>query len=86
MNRYDILKTIGQVILPAIITCVITILKEFKVPNIDSIHIILTALLTCYNSCIVVWNSNYYKKQAEDQAEIVNALKDYQENHSEVKG
>ena len=66
MNRYDLLKTIGQVILPALITCAVTIMKELNVPNLDSIHIILTALLTCYNSCIVVWNSNYYKKLAEN--------------------
>ena len=69
MNRYDLLKTIGQVILPALITCAVTIMKELNVPNLDSIHIILTALLTCYNSCIVVWNSNYYKKLAESNEE-----------------
>jgi len=73
MNTYDILKVIGQVILPALITCAITVMKELGVPNIDSIHIILTALLTCYNSCIVVWNSNYYKqlaKQNNDNNEV----------------
>lgn len=66
MNTYDILKAIGQIILPALITCAVTIMKELNVPNLDSIHIIMTAMLTCYNSIIVVWNSNYYKKLAHD--------------------
>lgn len=66
MNTYDILKAIGQIILPALITCAVTIMKELNVPNLDSIHIIMTAMLTCYNSIIVVWNSNYYKKLAQD--------------------
>ncbi len=69
MNRYDVLKTIGQVILPALITCAVTVMKELQIPNIDSIHIILTALLTCYNSCIVVWNSNYYKNLANQNGD-----------------
>lgn len=69
MNTYDHLKLIGQVILPALITCAVTIMKELNVPNLDSIHIILTALLTCYNSIIVCWNSNYYKKLAQSNDE-----------------
>lgn len=69
MNTYDILKVIGQVVLPAVITCAVTIMKELNVPNIDSIHIIMTALLTCYNSVIVVWNSNYYKNLAQKNKE-----------------
>ena len=69
MNTYDILKVIGQIILPALITCAVTIMKELNVPNLDSIHIILTAILTCYNSIIVVWNSNYYKQLAHGKNE-----------------
>ena len=65
MNRYDVLKTFGQVIFPAMITCALTIMKVLEVKEVESIHIILTALLTCYNSIIVVWNSNYYKDLAE---------------------
>lgn len=71
MNTYDYLKIIGQVILPAIITCAVTVMKELGVQNLDSIHIILTALLTCYNSIIVVWNSNYYKTLAHSKSEDV---------------
>lgn len=65
MNTYDHLKIIGQVILPALITCFVTVGKELNIPNLDSIHVILTALLTCYNSIIVVWNANYYKQLAK---------------------
>lgn len=65
MNTYDILKVVGQVILPALITCAVTVMKALNVPDLDTIHIIMTAVLTCYNSIIVVWNSNYYKQLAK---------------------
>jgi len=62
--NYDVLKTLGQIVIPSIITCVNSILIAIGCENADVINTILIALLTCYNSIIVIWNANYYKEQA----------------------
>lgn len=64
LTTYDILKNIGQVIMPAVFTCVLTILKALDYQYLNILDQILMAILTCYNTIIVVWNSNYYKNQA----------------------
>ena len=69
MNKYDVLKSIGQVILPAILTCMLTILKTLNIPHTSEIEIIAMAILTCYNSIIVVWNKTYYQKLTKDTEE-----------------
>jgi hypothetical protein len=72
MNVYDWLKAIGQVILPSLVTCVVVILQTLGVECADNINIILTAIITAYNSIIIVWNKGYYQNLAETQEEEKN--------------
>lgn len=64
---YDVLKVIGQVILPSVLTFIGVIGNELGWQNIESILKIGTGFIAMWNSIIVVWNGNYYKTLQEEQ-------------------
>ena len=64
MNLYDLLKAIGQVVIPNAISLIVKIMVAKNVPaeQVNMWSEILTAALGFYNAVIVLWNANYYKK------------------------
>lgn len=69
MNLYDILKAIGQVILPAILTFVGVLGNELGWECTPLIINIGTAFITMWNAIIVIWNQNYKTKDNGGEVE-----------------
>lgn len=72
MNLYDILKAFGQIIFPSILTFIGVLGNELGWTNTETILKIGAGFITMWNSIIIIWNRNYYKKQVEELTETAN--------------
>lgn len=63
---YDVLKAIGQVVLPAILTFISVLGKSLSWDNLAPIMEIGTGFIAMYNAIIVIWNREYKKNQIND--------------------
>lgn len=66
-KTYDVLKMLGQIVLPALLTFIGVCGKELRWTNIDIIMKIGTAFITMWNSIIVIWNANYKSTVQENK-------------------
>ena len=60
---YDVLKAIGQVVLPAVLTFFGVLGNTLGWPFTDIVIKIGGAFITMWNSIIVIWNAEWKKQQ-----------------------
>lgn len=73
-NFYDILKALGQIVFPAILTFVGVCGNSLGWEATDLVIKIGTAFITMWNTIIVVWSAEWKKQQNKelDNAEFKN--------------
>ena len=65
-NFYDILKALGQIVLPAILTFVGVCGNSLGWEATDLVIKIGTAFITMWNTIIVVWSNEWKRKQNQE--------------------
>lgn len=66
---YDVLKALGQVVFPAVLTFIGTCGATLGWQYTDLIIKIGTAFITMWNAVIVVWNAEWKKQQEIQELE-----------------
>lgn len=70
MNRfYDVLKALGQVVFPAVLTFIGVLGNTLGWPFTELVIKIGTAFITMWNSVIVIWNAEWKKQQEIQEIE-----------------